>query len=164
MTAYRAIKMAVVVDYAKKVACASVCTQWSRTDEMMAMAPVRHSDYRDHRPIQLREVYELYSDVVKEGMWTMGLLEMWCVVGRKGLVLGVPDSSPRGLRVYPDPHTTPPHNAKVLEEQGRQVVGAHPLLGLFQVEPLPLAWRLLRKVRSVQGAPAAEGAVLYAAL
>lgn len=65
------------VDYVKNIACASICTQWARTDTLMAQAPVRHSDYRDHRPIPLSEVYELYSDVVQDGKWTMGLLEMW---------------------------------------------------------------------------------------
>lgn len=78
--------MAAVTKAIERWACGSVCTSWSRTDTIMAQAPTRHSDFRDHRPLPLSEIYELYSEVVNEGRWTNGLLEMWCV-GILGTIL-----------------------------------------------------------------------------
>lgn len=71
--------MAAVGNCVKNWACASVCTSWSNTDRIKELSPLRHSDYRDHRPVPLAEIYETYKEVVHDGKWTMGLLEMWCV-------------------------------------------------------------------------------------
>ena len=142
-----------------------------------------HADYRDHLPTPLKTVYEAYQPVVENGRWTAGLNEMWC--GRVGAwrVAGGGPRARSGARPLPPPgapscrshpptthrHPTPPPS-QVPQAKGRQAGGAHPVLGLVQVEPAALAGRVLWAVSELCSSPmrwvarmrgAAGGIVVY---
>lgn len=68
--------------FVERMCCGGWCTSWGATDEQRKYWPPRHSDFRDSAPEQLQHVYELYQPVVKNGRWTMGLLEMWFWKGK----------------------------------------------------------------------------------
>ena len=59
-----------------RVLCANWCTRWVMDEELRALMPPRHSDYRDSLPLPLEEVYAAYRPHVQDGKWTMGLLRV----------------------------------------------------------------------------------------
>ena len=40
--------------------------------------PPKHSDFRDTSPEPLEKISRDYELYVKDGQWTVGLLDMWC--------------------------------------------------------------------------------------
>ena len=61
------------------VANSSWVARWAPGEELRALAPPRHADFRDALPPPLEVVVVAYAPVVaaREGRWVVGLFDMW---------------------------------------------------------------------------------------
>jgi len=69
--------MSKLFELVKAIVTSSWITCWAPDEEFRAKLPKRHSDYRDAVPPTMKDVVTAYSDRVRKGYWTFGLLEMW---------------------------------------------------------------------------------------
>ncbi|KAL4420128.1 hypothetical protein ABPG77_000299 [Micractinium sp. CCAP 211/92] len=59
----------------ERCCCGGWCTRWRPSEELKRHYPPKHTDFRDHTPEPLADIYNSYAPV--EERWTHGLLEMW---------------------------------------------------------------------------------------
>ncbi|KAK9850266.1 hypothetical protein WJX84_009716 [Apatococcus fuscideae] len=51
-------------------------TYWKQPDELLGLK-MPEGDYRDRLPTRTEDVARVYEGTIQDGVWTMGLLEMW---------------------------------------------------------------------------------------